>query len=142
LFGIVLFRARVPCSWREAIMASIASMGLSHAIARGIWRGLFRKQGVFVRTAKRRRLTKKGPGAFTPVREELLMAIALALAIVGMAIAYGGRYLEGQLWMLILAAQAIPYVSALIGAWVAKHSREEPEAEQVQAGAFAGAGSQ
>jgi exo-beta-1,3-glucanase (GH17 family)/glycosyltransferase involved in cell wall biosynthesis len=142
LFGIVLFRARVPCSWREAIMASIASMGLSHAIARGIWRGLFRKQGVFVRTAKRRRLTKKGPGAFTPVREELLMAIALALAIVGMAIDYGGRYLEGQLWMLILAAQAIPYVSALIGAWVAKHSREEPEAEQVQTGAFAGAGSQ
>jgi exo-beta-1,3-glucanase (GH17 family)/glycosyltransferase involved in cell wall biosynthesis len=124
LFGIVLFRARVPCSWRETIMASIASMGLSHAIARGIWRGLFKKQGVFVRTAKSRRLTKKKPSAFTPVREELLMAVALSLAIIGMAIDYGGRYLEGQLWMLILAAQAIPYLSALTGAWVAKHSSE------------------
>ncbi|HET9836019.1 MAG TPA: glycosyltransferase family 2 protein [Rhodanobacteraceae bacterium] len=124
LFGIVLFRARVPCSWREAIMASVASMGLSHAIARGIWRGLFKKQGVFVRTAKSRRLTKKKPRALTPVREELLMAIALSLAIAGMAIDYGGRYLEGQLWMLILAAQAIPYVSALIGAWVAGRSNE------------------
>ncbi|HET6912801.1 MAG TPA: glycosyltransferase [Rhodanobacteraceae bacterium] len=122
LFGIVLFRARVPCSWRETIMASVASMGLSHAIARGIWRGLFRKQGVFVRTAKSRRLTKKKPSAFTPVREEMLMAVALALAIIGMAIDYGGQYLEGQLWMLILAAQAIPYVSALVGAGVAKHS--------------------
>jgi hypothetical protein len=124
LFGIVLFRARVPCSWRETIMASVASMGLSHAIARGIWRGLFKRQGVFVRTAKSRRLTKKKPAAFTPVREELLMATALALAIVGMALDYGGQYLEGQLWMLILAAQAIPYVSALIGAWVAKRSSE------------------
>jgi hypothetical protein len=105
-------------------MASVASMGLSHAIARGIWRGLFRKQGVFVRTAKSRRLTKKKPSAFTPVREEMLMAIALALAIIGMAMDYGGQYLEGQLWMLILAAQAIPYVSALIGAGVAKHASE------------------
>ncbi len=126
LFGIVLFRARVPCTWRETIMASIASMGLSHAIARGIWRGLFKKQGVFVRTAKSRRLTKK-PSAFASVREELLMAIALTLAIVGMIVDYGGQYLEGQLWMVILAAQAIPYVSALIGAWVAHRSREEPQ---------------
>ncbi|HWG11462.1 MAG TPA: glycosyltransferase [Rhodanobacteraceae bacterium] len=123
LFGIVLFRARVPCSWRETLMASIASMGLSHAIARGIWMGLFKKQGVFVRTAKRRRLTGK-PSAFASVREELLMAIALLMAIGGMMLNYGGRYLEGQLWMVILAAQAIPYVSALIGAWVAHRSRD------------------
>jgi len=124
VFGIVLFRARVPCSWRETIMASVASMGLSHAIARGIWRGLFKKQGVFVRTAKSRRLTRKKPSAFASVQEELLMAIALAIAISGMALDYGGQYLEGLLWMLILAAQAIPYVSALIGAWVAKRSSE------------------
>jgi len=124
VFGIVLFRARVPCSWRETIMASIGSMGLSHAIARGIWRGLFKKQGVFVRTAKSRRLTLKKPSAFSSVREELLMAIALALAILGMALAYGGQYLEGQLWMLILAAQSLPYLAALIGAMVAKHSGE------------------
>jgi len=54
----------------------------------------------------------------------LLMAIALALAILGMALAYGGQYLEGQLWMLILAAQSLPYLAALIGAMVAKHSGE------------------
>ncbi|MGH8212368.1 MAG: hypothetical protein ACREPP_03940, partial [Rhodanobacteraceae bacterium] len=41
--------------------------------------------------------------------------------------------LEGQLWMVILAAQAIPYVSALIGACVAHLSRGEPQ-EVVQAG--------
>jgi hypothetical protein len=60
--------------------------------------------------------------AFAPVREELLMAIALALCIVGMALGYGTRYIEGTLWMFILAAQSIPYVSAVIGAWIAHRS--------------------
>ena len=124
MFGIVLYRARVPCTWRETLMASIASMGLSHAIARGIWMGLFKKQGEFVRTAKSRRLRGKKPSAFASVQEELLMALALALAILGMALDYGTQYLEGQLWMVILAAQAIPYLSALTGAWVAKRSGE------------------
>ncbi|MEO7149447.1 MAG: glycosyltransferase family 2 protein [Rhodanobacteraceae bacterium] len=124
LFGIVLYRARVPCTWRETLMASIASMGLSHAIARGIWMGLIKKKGEFVRTAKSRRLRGKKPSAIVSVQEELLMAIALTLAIVGMAMYYGTQYLEGQLWMVILAAQAIPYLSALIGAMVAKHSGE------------------
>jgi hypothetical protein len=53
------------------------------------------------------------------VREEGLMAIALMLCIVGMALGFGTRYIEGTLWMFILAAQSIPYVSAVIGAWIA-----------------------
>ncbi len=64
-------------------MASIASMGLSHAIARGIYLGLWKKKGEFVRTAKSRRLSKK-PNPFTAVTEELLMFIAIVLAIAGM----------------------------------------------------------
>jgi hypothetical protein len=34
----------------------------------------------------------------------------------------GINYVEGKLWIAILAAQAIPYGSALIGAWVAHRS--------------------
>src|SRR3546814_5350654 len=56
IFGIVLYRARVPCSWRDTLMASLASMGLSHAIARGILHGLTREKTSFVVTAKSRRL--------------------------------------------------------------------------------------
>jgi fructose-specific phosphotransferase system IIC component len=121
VFGIVLYRKRVPCSWYDTIMASIASMGLSHAIARGIFLGLWKKKGEFVRTAKSRRLNAK-PSAFSSVREELLMAIALAGCIIGMVQSSGMSYTEGKLWVGILAAQAIPYVSALIGAWVAHRS--------------------
>ncbi len=123
VFGIVLYRARVPCSWRDTLMAAVASMGLSHAIARGIWWGLAKKKGEFVRTAKSRRLRGR-PSAFASVREELLMVLALGAGIAGMAYAYGGAYLEGKLWITILAAQAIPYLSALIGATVAHRSGE------------------
>ncbi|HET8942150.1 MAG TPA: hypothetical protein VFN13_09210, partial [Rudaea sp.] len=92
--------------------------GLSHAIARGIYLGLWKKHGEFVRTAKSRRLSKR-PNPFAAVREELMMFIAIVLAIYGMMHAVGINYLEGKLWIAILCAQAIPYLSALIGARIA-----------------------
>jgi hypothetical protein len=120
-------------------------MGLSHAIARGIYIGLGKKHGEFVRTAKSRRLHKK-PSAFSSVREELLLLIAIVLAIFGVLqiveqvsavlrhqeldLYLAGtplltHYIEGKLWVAILAAQAIPYISALIGATVAARSGEK-----------------
>jgi len=114
---------RVPCSWKDTIAASIASMGLSHAIARGIYLGLWKKQGEFVRTAKSRRMSKR-PNPFAAVNEELLMFIAIVVGIFGMLHAVGFNYLEGKLWIAILCAQAIPYLSALIGATVAARSGE------------------
>ncbi len=119
IFGIVLYRARVPCGWYDTLMASLASMGLSHAIARGILHGLTREKTSFVVTAKSRRLGGSNFAAFAPVREEFLMAIALVSCIIGMGLRFGTHYVEGTLWMFILAAQSIPYVSAVIGAWIA-----------------------
>ena len=119
IFGIVLYRVRVPCSWYDTLMASLASMSLSHAIARGILHGLTREKTSFVVTAKSRRLGGSNFAAFAPVREELLMAIALVGCIVGMGQRFGTHYVEGTLWMFILGAQSIPYVSAVIGAWIA-----------------------
>ena len=120
-FGVILYRKRVPCSWKDTIAASIASMGLSHAIARGIFLGLWKQKGEFVRTAKSRRIGKK-PSAFVSVSEELLLFLALMAGIVGMINSIGINYVEGKLWIAILGAQAIPYASALIGAWVAHRS--------------------
>jgi hypothetical protein len=85
----------------------------------------------------------KRPNPFTAVREELLMFIAIVLAIAGMLGLPGmldhwingtleppgtrhlTDYAEGKLWIFILAAQAIPYLSALIGAMVAARSGEK-----------------
>ena len=120
-FGIILYRVRVPCSWKDTIAASVASMGLSHAIARGIYEGLWRKKGEFIRTAKSRRIGKK-PNPFTAVSEELLLFLAIVACVIGMVNSIGINYAEGKLWIAILAAQAIPYASALIGAWIAHRS--------------------
>jgi cellulose synthase/poly-beta-1,6-N-acetylglucosamine synthase-like glycosyltransferase len=119
VFGIVLYRARVPCNWRDTLMASVASMSLSHAIARGILHGRTRKKTAFIVTAKSRRLGESGFAAFAPAREELLMALALTLCVIGMAMSYGTRYIEGTLWMFILSAQSVPYFSAVAAAWIA-----------------------
>ena len=84
---------------------------------------MWKKKGEFVRTAKSRRLSSK-PSAFASVREELLMFLALLACIFGMINSNAITYTEGKLWIGILAAQAIPYASALIGAWVAHQSNE------------------
>ncbi|WP_238481258.1 glycosyltransferase family 2 protein [Dyella telluris] len=125
IFGIVLYRARVPCGWYDTLMASLASMSLSHAIARGILHGLTREKTSFVVTAKSRRLGGSNFAAFAPVREELLMAIALVCCIIGMGLRFGTYYVEGTLWMFILGAQSIPYVSAVVGAWIAHRAGDK-----------------
>ena len=99
-------------------------MGLSHAIARGIFLGLSKKKGEFVRTAKSRRIGKK-PSAFVSVTEELLLFLALMAGIFGMINSIGINYVEGKLWIAILGAQAIPYLSAIVGAWIAWRSGEK-----------------
>jgi len=126
IFGFVLYRARVPCNWYDTIMASLASMSLSHAIARGILHGLTRQKTSFVVTAKSRRLGGSNFAAFAPVREELLMFCALMLCIIGMSMSPFSRFIEGQLWIFILAAQSIPYFSAMVGAWIAHSSGDAP----------------
>lgn len=116
-FGLLLYRARVPCGWRDALGASLASMALSHAIARGVLRGLVAREHPFSRTAKRRRLNQK-PSMFTAVREEVTLALLLLLAVLGVAGMPGREEIEAQLWSAILLAQSLPYLAAVVMAWL------------------------
>lgn len=128
LFGILLYRFRVPCSWRDTLGAAISSMGLSHAIARGVIQGCLRKQHPFTRTAKSRRLRKR-PSAFSAVREETLLFTALVLLIAGLAQKIGVQWLEAKLWLAILAAQAVPYASAMLCALISAYAGERSGSE-------------
>ncbi len=123
IFGVVLYRVRVPCSWRDCLSASLASMALSHAIARGILKGLVSKAHPFERTAKSRRLRRK-PSAITAVREEAALLIGLIAAIVGVAVVIGVNQPEADLWIAILIAQALPYLAAVVTARIAANSGE------------------
>jgi hypothetical protein len=143
LFGPVLYRARVDCSWADVLGASLASMGLSHAIARGVFAGLARRNGTFHRTAKGANAARK---RVSPVREEWLMLAALALAAAGVVWRFGTDHVEATLWAAVLAAQALPYAAAVacsrIAAWSGRAAvvavpQPEPEPRLVPARAAA-----
>ena len=138
-FGPSLYRARVPCGWRDVIGASIASMALSHAIARGIIAGLVQKKGTFVVTPKSW-ATGKRRSAFAwvgAVREEGLMLVAIIIAAIGVMMLMPTQY-ESLLWIGILATQSIPYASsvacALISAYAPRRT-SQPIAGDSNAGA-------
>jgi exo-beta-1,3-glucanase (GH17 family)/cellulose synthase/poly-beta-1,6-N-acetylglucosamine synthase-like glycosyltransferase len=133
LFGIVLYRACVPCGWRDTLGAALASMALSHATGRGVFRGLVAKEHPFTRTAKRRRLNRP-PGAFRAAREELALFAALLACVVAITLAPGSDEPESLLWRIVLLAQSIPYASALACAWIAAHSCEPPVGRRHTAG--------
>ncbi len=122
LFGLVLYRARVPCSWADTLGAALASMALSHAIARGVLRGLVAREHPFARTAKRRRLNQK-PSMFTAAREELTLLLLLLVALAGVAAMPGSEEIEALLWTAILAAQSLPYLASVVVAWLSAHQR-------------------
>jgi exo-beta-1,3-glucanase (GH17 family)/cellulose synthase/poly-beta-1,6-N-acetylglucosamine synthase-like glycosyltransferase len=119
VFGPVLYRARVDCSWADVLGASLASMGLSHAIARGVFAGLARRTGTFHRTAKG---TNGAVKRSSPAREEWLMFAALGLAVGGVVWRFGTDHVEAMLWAAVLAAQALPYAAAITCSWIAGRS--------------------
>jgi hypothetical protein len=99
--------------------ASLASMGLSHAIARGVFAGLARRTGTFHRTAKG---TNGAVKRSSPAREEWLMFAALGLAVGGVVWRFGTDHVEAMLWAAVLAAQALPYAAAITCSWIAGRS--------------------
>ncbi len=122
-FGPSLYRARVPCGWRDVVGASLASMALSHAIARGIIAGLVQKRGTFVVTPKSWQTGKKrSPLAWVgAVREEGLMLIGIVIAAIGVIALMPIQY-ESLLWVGILATQAIPYFSSVACALISAYA--------------------
>lgn len=110
--GPILYRRTMDCPWRDILGASILSVGLAHAIARGVFAGLWKKHGTFVVTPK----GWKAKGAlafFGPIREEIGMLVALLLGIFAVLAAQGGAQLETRLWVGILGLQCIPYLASI-----------------------------
>jgi exo-beta-1,3-glucanase (GH17 family)/cellulose synthase/poly-beta-1,6-N-acetylglucosamine synthase-like glycosyltransferase len=113
LLGIVSYRACVDCAWRDTFGAALASMALTHTVARGVVQSWLRERPQFLRTAKKRRLRQQ-PRPLHWVREELAMLLGLATAASALVIKVGvvGQP-EAALWLAVLLAQAVPYAAAL-----------------------------
>ena len=112
VIGPLLYWRRVPCSAGSIVGASVAGMALSHAIARGVLAGLFTRASVFQITAKGGQTVQ--PRAWAgAVREEMLLLVALSVAIAAVAVTRKADHAESLLWMLMLGLQALPYLAAL-----------------------------
>jgi exo-beta-1,3-glucanase (GH17 family)/cellulose synthase/poly-beta-1,6-N-acetylglucosamine synthase-like glycosyltransferase len=110
--GPVLYRKTMKeCKWMDIFGASLASLGLSHAIARGIIAGLVQKRGVFKTTAKGKGTGKRS--LITPIREEILLLLALIVAAAAMIYSRGIENADAQLWVTMLALQSLPYLSTV-----------------------------
>jgi hypothetical protein len=111
VIGPLLYWRRVPCSVGEIAGSALAGMGLSHAIATGVIKGLSQRTGVF-------EITKKGSkaklgGSFAAVREEAMLLLGLLACIGGMWYTRLPNHIESLLWIGVLALQALPYLAAL-----------------------------
>jgi exo-beta-1,3-glucanase (GH17 family)/cellulose synthase/poly-beta-1,6-N-acetylglucosamine synthase-like glycosyltransferase len=115
--GPVLYRKTMSCKWVDIFGASLASLGLSHAIAKGVMTGLIKKDGVFKVTPKGRVLGSKFD-TVKPVMEELLLLIALMLCSLAMFVTRGLHNLDAQLWVAMLTLQSLPYISAVACQWI------------------------
>ncbi|MEO7343534.1 MAG: glycosyltransferase, partial [Methylotenera sp.] len=111
--GPILYRKTMNCAWKDIFGASLASLGLSHAIARGIIMGIIQKNGVFKVTSKGKVTTKK-LAILSPIIEEVFLLLALVICAVAMTVTRGIENFDAQLWVGLLALQSLPYVSALI----------------------------
>ncbi len=110
--GPSLYRRTMDCPWKDILGASILSVGLAHAIARGVFTGIVKKKGVFVRTPKGWR-AQGALAFFGPIREEIGMLVALLLGAVALILMRGANSIETQLWVGILCLQCIPYLAAI-----------------------------
>jgi phage-related protein len=110
--GPILYRKTMNCSWKDIFGASLASLGLSHAIARGVMMGIIKKDGVFKVTAKGK-VTNNKLQILNPIIEEVTLLALLIICGFAMLISRGFTNLDAQLWVTMLALQALPYGSAL-----------------------------
>lgn len=123
VMGPLMYARRVGCGWRDNLGAALAGMGLSHAIARGVMRGLAGQRAVFHVTDKARAkaATPKSASAWAAVREEGALLLALTGCMGALALNMQAGDTAQQLWLVLLGLQVLPYVAALactaVGQW-------------------------
>ena len=122
--GPILYRKTMSCQWKDIFGASLASLGLSHAIARGIIMGIIQKNGVFKVTSKGKVATKK-LAILNPIIEEVILLAALIICALAMIATRGMENFDAQLWVALLSLQSLPYVSALVCQILAQTTEKE-----------------
>ncbi|WP_305044857.1 glycosyltransferase [Geoalkalibacter sp.] len=111
--ALVLYRARVNCTFWQSVGAAIAGMGLTHVIARAVFKGLFYKNEPFLRTPKGENQPALFKG-FLMAWEEWQICALLWLSAGATWWRFGLGSPEALLWGVLLLVQSLPYGAALL----------------------------
>jgi exo-beta-1,3-glucanase (GH17 family)/cellulose synthase/poly-beta-1,6-N-acetylglucosamine synthase-like glycosyltransferase len=113
IIGPLLYWRRVNCKPLEIIGASVAGMGVSHAIARGVIAGMIAKDARFEITTKGK---QKKTAKFACLEETLMLLGLLGAALSIFLFLPRGDAVQTtnfEIWMAVLTVQCLPYAAAL-----------------------------
>ncbi|HFD13083.1 MAG TPA: glycosyltransferase [Crenotrichaceae bacterium] len=113
LRGLWLYGARVDCTLAESLGAALAGLSLTHTVAKATIQGLLTKGKPFMRTPK---LEKQNPvlRGLATIWQELFILTLLITAIIAMSSLEHFDNLTGELWILVLTVQAVPYFATVV----------------------------
>jgi hypothetical protein len=109
---LALYRTEVRASAAETAGALVAGLALVHVVGIAVIAGLIGRRARFCRTPKlaaRHRLA----GALAAALPETLLAVGLLGSAVGVAATTPLPSVDSTLWIVLLAASAIPHFAAL-----------------------------
>lgn len=110
--ALILYRARVDCTFWQSVGAAIAGMGLTHVIARAVFKGIFFANEPFLRTPKGENKPAWIKGVLMAWEETQIFLLLWLCALLTWW-RFGLSSPEALLWGLLLAVQALPYGAAL-----------------------------
>jgi exo-beta-1,3-glucanase (GH17 family)/glycosyltransferase involved in cell wall biosynthesis len=124
--AFMLYRARLKCGWKDRIGAAVAGMGLSHAVARAMWQGMFTSNKPFFRTPKCAGQAR-ALQALMMAREEFALLIVLLVCSALVLWRFEPSNRNAVLWSGMLLVQTLPYWAAIILAAVNAWPKKETE---------------
>ncbi|AVE07524.1 MULTISPECIES: glycosyltransferase [Pseudomonas] len=129
---IFLYRRAVGVNLKDAFCAALAGLALSHTIAKAVLYGFFTSSIPFFRTPK----NADNHGfwvAISEAREEMFIMLLLWGAALGIYLVQGLPSNDMRFWVVMLLVQSLPYVAALIMAFLSSLPKPAPKPEPVPA---------
>ena len=125
---IFLYRRAVGVNLKDAFAAALAGLALSHTIAKAVLYGFFTTSIPFFRTPK----NADNHGfwvAISEAREEVFIMLLLWGAAVGIFFVQGLPSNDMRFWVVMLLVQSLPYLAALVMAFMSSLPKpvEAPE---------------
>ena len=140
VYSFGLYAARVRCTFRQSVGASLAGLALTYTVGRAVLYGLATSRLPFMRTPKMDERATLGM-ALAMARGEAVLAVFLWIAATVLWINNGVLDPEARLWAVFMVVQSVPFAAAVFVSMVnaleqMRHARTvfEPSPAPVSAG--------